>query len=51
MFPGQYIKELRRTANRRENFERGIVRRKQYLMRDVYPPHPKLEEEFKKQNP
>jgi len=50
--PPQLVEQvLERSAERkrREDFERGIVRRKKYLMRDVYPPHPKLEEEFEKQ--
>jgi regulator of RNase E activity RraA len=33
----------------RENFERGVVRSKKYLIRDVYPLHPKLEEQLKRQ--
>ena len=36
---------------RRENFERGVVESKKYRIRDVYPLHPKLEEEFQKTEP
>lgn len=38
-----------RERERRENFERGVVESKKYRIRDVYPLHPKLEEELKKQ--
>ena len=34
---------------KRENFERGVVESKKYRIRDVYPLHPKLEEELQKQ--
>ncbi len=47
--PPQIVSQvLERSAerNRRENFERGVVRGKKYNIRDVYPLHPKLEEEF-----
>ena len=50
--PPQLVDQvLERSAERkrREEFERGVVRKKQYLMRDVYPLHPKLEEELQKQ--
>lgn len=52
--PPQMVAEvLKRSAERerRENFERGLVREKKYLMRDVYPPHPKLEEQFEASEP
>ncbi len=51
--PPQLVEQvLERSAARqnREQFERGIVRSKKYIIRDVYPLHPKLEEEFEKQN-
>lgn len=34
---------------RREGFERGVVESKKYRIRDVYPLHPNLEEQLKKQ--
>jgi len=51
--PPQLVAQvLERSAERRrrENFERGVVRSKKYIIRDVYPLHPKLEEQLKKQN-
>ncbi len=51
--PPQLVSQvLERSAerNRRENFERGVVRSKKYIIRDVYPLHPKLEEQLKRQN-
>lgn len=51
--PPQLVEQvLERSAARqqREHFERGVVRSKKYSIRDVYPLHPTLEEEFKKQN-
>jgi 4-hydroxy-4-methyl-2-oxoglutarate aldolase len=50
--PPQLVSEvLERSAERRrrENFERGVVRSKKYVISDVYPLHPKLEEELEKQ--
>lgn len=41
--------ERSKEREKRENFERGIVESKKYRIRDVYPLHPKLEEELKKQ--
>jgi 4-hydroxy-4-methyl-2-oxoglutarate aldolase len=49
--PPQIVADvIEKSAEReaREDFERDAVRRKQYLMRDVYPLHPSLEEEFQK---
>lgn len=54
IIPPQMVADvIKRSAarNRRENFERDLVRSKKYKMRDVYPPHPKLEEQFKEQAP
>ncbi len=51
--PPQLVAQvLERSAerNRRENFERGVVRSKKYIIRDVYPLHPKLEEQLEKQS-
>jgi len=51
--PPQLVEQvLERSAarQRREHFERGVVRSKKYSIRDVYPLHPTLEEDFKKQN-
>ena len=51
--PPQLVAQvLERSQQRRsrENFERGVVRSKKYIIRDVYPLHPKLEEELKKQS-
>lgn len=51
--PPQLVAQvLERSAERRrrEDFERGVVRSKKYVIRDVYPLHPKLEEQLKKQN-
>lgn len=50
--PPQLVSQvLERSAERqrRENFERGVVRSKKYIIRDVYPLHPKLEEQLEKQ--
>ena len=47
--PPQLVPQvLERSAARqqREEFERGIVRSKKYIIRDVYPLHPNLEEQL-----
>ena len=41
--------ERTKAQAKRENFERGVVESKKYRIRDVYPLHPKLEEQLKKQ--
>ncbi len=51
--PPQMVEQVLEQAaarQKREEFERGIVRSKKYVIRDVYPLHPNLEEEFEKQN-
>ena len=43
------VLEKCRARTTREEFERGVVRSKKYRIRDVYPLHPNLEEQLKKQ--
>jgi regulator of RNase E activity RraA len=42
------VLEQCREREAREDFERGVVESKKYRIRDVYPLHPKLEEEFRR---
>jgi len=49
--PPQRIAEVLegcRERRKREDFERGVVESKKYRIRDVYPLHPKLEEQMKR---
>ena len=43
------VLEKCREREKRETFERGVVKSKQYRIRDVYPLHPKLEEQLRRQ--
>jgi 4-hydroxy-4-methyl-2-oxoglutarate aldolase len=50
--PPQIVAEVLercRERERREDFERGVVESKKYRIRDVYPLHPKLEEQLRQQ--
>jgi regulator of RNase E activity RraA len=50
--PPQLVSEVLercRERKKREDFERGVVKSKKYRIRDVYPLHPALEEQLKRQ--
>ena len=49
--PPQIVAQVLKTVNEglaREDYERSLIEQKKYRVRDVYPLHPKLQEEFEK---
>lgn len=49
--PPRMVAQVLQTVNEglaREDYERNLIKQKKYLIREVYPLHPKLQEEFDK---
>jgi regulator of RNase E activity RraA len=52
--PPRMVAQVLKTVNAglaREDYERSLIKQKKHLIREVYPLHPKLQEEFEKTQP